>query len=102
MGNQYSQQPVPARKQRPSWKQGFRWYMSDPHAKSLLRLVLRHKWFAALAPFVTEILTPLIGPLAWGDNVVSWSLLFIAVIRMFGKVEYYRNNPPPEYWRQQQ
>ncbi|HSH18330.1 MAG TPA: hypothetical protein VK978_03025 [Candidatus Saccharimonadales bacterium] len=76
-----------------TWLEGFRLYMHDPHAKSLLRFVLR--WAPLLLPatIITDILTPIIGPLAVVDNALYWPLLIAAIVTMLWKVRQYRYHP---------
>jgi hypothetical protein len=94
MRDEYNHQSASQPQRKLSWSEGFQLYMHDPHAHSLLRFALR--WAPLLLPatVVSDVLIPLIGPLAVVDNALYWPLLIVAVFKMLYKVDQYRKNPP--------
>ncbi|MDB5181391.1 MAG: hypothetical protein JWP13_154 [Candidatus Saccharibacteria bacterium] len=75
-----------------SWKEGFRLYLSDPHAKTMLRRFAVR--FLPIATGITVLDDFLLPGLGLVDNV-SWPFLIGGTLVMLYKVNQYRHQPSP-------
>jgi len=100
MSQPYGYPYQPGKPQKLPWREGFRRYMHDPHAKGFLRFLARIAPVAFPLTVVDDVgdFIPGVDLMTIGDDLL-WPFFAIAVIRMFIKVNQYRQpgSRPPLY-----